>query len=168
VSGADDAATDEDTTANVAESKSPAITSPSDQLHPILLEQCTELGNDVKCHEIVETTCKTEVHNNSVYEHLMQHFFESQDLDSTPPSPTTENVQTDPSVLEKLVQETADVQLAAEAMGRLSEEDTLAHWVLEARLNGEPTRKRLKKGPRSGTRPVTRSRGPDVVERNTV
>ena len=173
MSGADDAATDEEIAANVAESKSPAITSPSDQLHPILLYPSTELGNDVKCHEIVETACKTEVHNNSVFEHLMQHFFESQDLDSTPPTPTTvflnttENVQTDPSVLENLAQETADVQLAAEAMGRLSEEDTLADWVKEARLNGQPTRKRLKKGPRSGTRPVTRSRGPDV-ERNTV
>ena len=97
----------------------------------------------------------------------MQHFFECQDLDSTPPSPTTDNVQTDALVLEKLAQEAADVQLAAEAMESLSEEDTVAHWVKEARLNGQPTKKRLKKGPRSGTRPVTRSRGPDVVEQNT-
>ena len=52
--GADDAATDEEIATNVAESKSPAITSP----YP-----STELGNDVKCHEIVETSGKTEVHN---------------------------------------------------------------------------------------------------------
>ena len=159
MSGADDAATDEEIVANVAESKSPAITSPSDQLHPILLEDGNELGNDVKSHEILETTCKSEVHNNSVFEHLMQHFFESQNLDSTPLSPTTDNVQTDPIVLEKLAQDAADVQAVAEVMERLSEEDTLAQWVKEARLNGQPARKRLKKGPRSGTRPVTRSRG---------
>ena len=34
MSSADDAAIDEEIAANVAESKSPAITSPSDQLHP--------------------------------------------------------------------------------------------------------------------------------------
>ena len=50
MSGADDIATDEEIVANVTESKSLAITSPSDQLHPILLEDGTELGNDVKSH----------------------------------------------------------------------------------------------------------------------
>ena len=52
------------------------------------------------------------------------------------------------------------MQEVVEALDRLSEEDTLAQWVKEARKNGQPSRKRLKKGPRSGTRPVTQSRGP--------
>ena len=43
MSGQDDVATDEDIIGNAAESKSPAITSPSDQLHPILLYPSTEL-----------------------------------------------------------------------------------------------------------------------------
>mgnify|MGYP007007533479 CR=1 FL=1 len=66
VSSADDATTDDEIAGNVAESKSPTITSPSDQLHPILLEDCTELGNVVKSHELFETSCKSEVHNNNV------------------------------------------------------------------------------------------------------
>ena len=143
----------------MAESKSPATTSPSDKLHPILLEDGTELGNDVKSHEILETTCKSEVHNNSVFEHLMQNFFESQNLDSTPLSPTIDNIQTDPTMLEKLARDSADVKATAEVMKRFSEEDRLVQWVKEARLNGQLTRKRLNKGPRSGTRPITRSRG---------
>ena len=51
------------------------------------------------------------------------------------------------------------MQEAAEALDRFLEEDTLAQWVKEARKNGQPSRKRLKKGSRSGTRPVTWSRG---------
>ena len=37
-----------------------------------------------------------------------------------------------------------DVQEVVEAPYRLSEEDTLAQWVKEARQNGQPPRKRLK------------------------
>ena len=57
MSGRDDAATNEDIIANEAESKSLAITSPSDQLHPIPVEDCTELGNVVKSNEILDPTC---------------------------------------------------------------------------------------------------------------
>ena len=80
MSGRDDVATDEDIIGNAAESKSPAITSPSDQLHPILMEDCTELGNVVKSNEILDLVCRFEVHNNNVFEHLMQHYFDSQNL----------------------------------------------------------------------------------------
>ena len=84
----------------------------------------------------------------------MQHFFESQNLDSTPPSPTANNFPPNPTVLEKQAQDATNVQAAAEVMKRLSKEDTLVQWVKEARLNGKPARKRLKKGPGSGTRLV--------------
>ena len=80
VSGRDDAATDEDIIDNPAESKHLAITSPSDQRHPILMEDCTELGNIVKSNEILDLVCRFEVHNNNVFEHLMQHYFDSQNL----------------------------------------------------------------------------------------
>ena len=77
-SGRDDAATDEDVIGNAAESKSPALTSPpSDQLHPSLLEDCNQLGNVVKMNEILNPKCKPEDHNNSVFEHLMHHYFDS-------------------------------------------------------------------------------------------
>ena len=42
VSGYDETVTDEEIANNMAESKSPAIISSSDQLHPILLEDCIE------------------------------------------------------------------------------------------------------------------------------
>ena len=77
MSGRDDVATDEDIIGNAAESKSLAITSPSDQLHTILMEYCTKLGNIMKSNEILDPTCKSKVYNNIVFEHLMQHFFDS-------------------------------------------------------------------------------------------
>ena len=160
MSGRDDVATDEDIIGNAAESKSHAITSPSDKLHPILMEDCIELGNVVKSNEILDPACKSEVHNNSVFEHLMQHYFDSQNLVSNPPSPAADCVPLEAILLEQLAQDAADLQEVVEALDRLSEEDTLAQWVKEARQNGQPSKKRLKKGSRSGTRPVTRSRGP--------
>ena len=66
MSGRDDVATDENIIGNVAESKSPTITSPSNKLNPIIMEDCTELGNVVKSNEILDPTCKCEVHSNSV------------------------------------------------------------------------------------------------------
>ena len=160
-SGRDDAATDEDVIGNAAESKSPALTSPpSDQLHPSLLEDCNQLGNVVKMNEILDPNPKPEDNNNSVFEHLMNHYFDSQNLVSNPPSPAADCVPLEATLLEQLAQDAADLQEAAEALDRLSEEDTLAQWVKEARQNGQPSKKRLKKGSRSGTRPVTRSRGP--------
>ena len=159
-SGPDDAATDEDVIGNAAESKSPALTSPSDQLHPSLMEDCNQLGNVVKMNEILDQNPKPEDNNNSVFEHLMHHYFDSQNLVSAPPSPAVDAVPLEATLLEQLAQDAADLQEAAEALDRLSEEDTLAQWVKEARQNGQPSKKRLKKGSRSGTRPVTRSRGP--------
>ena len=89
-----DVATDEDIISNVAESRSPVITS-SNQLHPILMEDCIELGNVVKSNEILDLVCKFEVHDNCVFEHLMQHYFDSQNLVATPPSPTVDCVPLD-------------------------------------------------------------------------
>ena len=100
MSGRDDVATDEDIIGNAAESKSPTITSPSDQLHPILMEDCTELGNVVKSNEILDPTCKSEVHNNNVFQHLMQCFFDSENHKSTPPSPIVDDVPRDPTLFE--------------------------------------------------------------------
>ena len=157
--GRDDAATDEDIISNVAESKSPAITSPLDQLQPIVMEDCNKLGNVVKMNEILNPKCKPEDHNNSVFEHLMQHYFDSQNLVSNPSSPTADCVPVDATLLDQLAQDAVDMQEVVEALDRLSEEDTLAQWVKEARKNGQPSRKRLKKRPQSGTRLVTRSRG---------
>ena len=48
VFGQDDAATDEEIDGNVAESKSSDITSLLNQLHPIVLEDCSKLGKVVK------------------------------------------------------------------------------------------------------------------------
>ena len=62
--GRDDVATDDDIIGNAAESKSPAITSPSDKLHPILMEDCIELGNVVKSNEILNPACTS----------VMQHY----------------------------------------------------------------------------------------------
>ena len=95
MSSRDDTATDEEIFGNVAESKSLAITSPSDKLHPILMEDCIELGNVVKSNEILDLVCKFEVHDNCVFEHLMQHYFDSQNLVATPPSPTVDCVPLD-------------------------------------------------------------------------
>ena len=66
MSGRDDAAMDDDIIGNAAESKSLAITSPSDKLHPILMEDCTKLGNVVKSNQILDPTCKSKVQNNNV------------------------------------------------------------------------------------------------------
>ena len=90
----------------------------------------------------------------------MHHYFDFQNLVTNPPSPAVDCVPLDVTLLEQLAQDATDLQEAAEALDRLSEEDTLAKWVKEARKNGQPSRKRLIKGPRSGTRPITRSRGP--------
>ena len=124
------------------------------------MEDFTKLGNVVKMNEILDPKCKPEDHNNNVFEHLMHHYFDSQNLVSNPPSPAADCVPLEATLLEQLAQDAADLQEAAEALDRLSEEDTLAQWVKEARQNGQPSKKRLKKGSRSGTRPVTRSRGP--------
>ena len=69
MSGRDDckSTTDEDIIGNATESKSHAMTSPSNHLHPILIEDCTKLGNVVKSDEILDPKCKTEVDNNSVF-----------------------------------------------------------------------------------------------------
>ena len=56
VSGRDDVATDEDIIGSATESKSLAITSRSYQLHPILMDDCTKLGNVVKSNEILDAT----------------------------------------------------------------------------------------------------------------
>ena len=88
----------------------------------------------------------------------MQNFFNSQNLDSTLASPTADYVPPDPNLVEQLAQDATDMQEAIEALDRLLKEDTLAPWVKEAMLNGQPPRKRLKKGAQSGTRPVTQSR----------
>ena len=75
MSGRDDVATDEDIIGNAAESKDPASyhisfrsTSPYSY---------GRLGNVVKSNETLHPMCKSEVHNNNVFEHLMQHFFDS-------------------------------------------------------------------------------------------
>ena len=159
-SGRDDAATDEDVIGNAAESKSPALKYPSDQLHPSLMEDCNQLGNVVKMNEILDPNPKPEDNNNNVFEHLMHHYFDSQNLVSNPPSPAADYVPLEATLLEQLEQDAADLQEAPEALDRLSEEDTLAQWMKEVQQNGQPSKKRLKKGSRSRTRPVTRSRGP--------
>ena len=135
-SGRDDAATDEDGIGSAAESKSPALTSPpSDQLHPSLLEDCNKLGNVVKMNEILDPNPKPEDNNNNVFEHLMHHYFDSQNLVSNPPSPSANCVPLEVTLLEQLAQDAADLQEAVEALDMLSEEDTLAQWVKEARQN---------------------------------
>ena len=88
----DDAATDEDVIGNAAESKSPTLTSPSDKLHPNLMEDCNKLGNVVKMNEILDPNPKPEDNNNNVFEHLMHHYFDSQNLVSNPPSPAADCV----------------------------------------------------------------------------
>ena len=143
-SGRNDATTDEDIIGNVVESKSPAITSPSDQLHPSIMEDCNELGNVVKMNEILYPKCKPEDHNNCVFEHLMQHYFDSQNLVSNPLSPAVDCVPLDATLLAQLAQVAADVQEVVEALDRLLDEDTFAQWVKEARQNGQPSRKMLK------------------------
>ena len=114
----------------------------------------------MKMNEILDPNLKPEDNNNNVFEHLMNHYFDSQNLVCNPPSPAADCVPLEATLLEQLAQDAADLQEAVEALDRLSEEETLAQWVKEARQNGKPSKKRLKKGSRSGTRPVTRSRGP--------
>ena len=101
----------------------------------------------MKSHEILDPACKYEVHNKNVFEHWMHDFFDSRNLESTPASPTANDVPPDPTLLVQLSQDTVDAEEAAEVVDRLSEEDTLVQWVKEARLNRKPSRKRLKKGP---------------------
>ena len=108
-SGRDDAATDEDIIGNAGESKILDIISPLDQLHPSLMEDCNQLGNIVKMNEILDPKCKPEDHNNSVFEHLMQHYFNSQNLVSNPSSPTADCVPLDATLLEQLAQDMANV-----------------------------------------------------------
>ena len=55
---------------NVSQSKIPTQTSPSNKLHPILVEGCSELCKSGKKNEIRDPTCKSKVHNNNVFEHL--------------------------------------------------------------------------------------------------
>ena len=74
------------------------------------------------------TTCK-----KSDFEHSMQQFFESQHLATTPPSPKRDVVEPHPPLLEQLAKEAANVPLAEDEVDMLSEEDTLAPWVKEAR-----------------------------------
>ena len=66
-SGRDDAATNEDVIGNAVESKSPALTSPSDQLHPSLLEDCNQLGNVMKMNEILDPNPKPEDNLTTVF-----------------------------------------------------------------------------------------------------
>ena len=124
------------------------------------MEDFTKLGNVVKMNEIFDPKCKPEDHNNNVFEHLMKHYFNPPNLVSNPPSHAVDCVPLDATLLEQLVQDATDMQEAVEALDMFSEENTLVQWVKEARQNGKPSRKRLKKGPRLGTRPVTRSSGP--------
>ena len=56
MSNREDVATDEDIIGSATESKSLAITSRSYQLHPILMDDCTKLGNVVKSNEILDAT----------------------------------------------------------------------------------------------------------------
>ena len=85
----------------------------------------------------------------------MHHYFDSQNLVSNPPSPAANCVPLEATLLEQLAQDATDLQENAEALVRLSKEDTLTQWVKKERHNGQPSKKRLKKGSRSGTRPVT-------------
>ena len=80
----------------------------------------------LKSNEILDPTCKSEVHNHNVFDHLMQYIFDSQNLDSTPPSPTDDNVPLYPTLLEQLAQDAVDAQEAIEALDRLLSEDILA------------------------------------------
>ena len=67
VSDRDDAAMVKELFGNVADSKSLAQSSPSYQLHPILMEDWSELSKPMKNKEIGNPTCKSNVHNNSVF-----------------------------------------------------------------------------------------------------
>ena len=96
-SGRDDAATDEYVIGNAAESKT---SPPSDQLHPGLLEDCNKLGNVMKMNEILDPNPKPEDNSNSVFEHLMNHYFDSQNLVSNPPCPAVECVPLEATLLE--------------------------------------------------------------------
>ena len=96
------------------------------------MEDCNQLGNVVKMNEILDPNPKIEDNNNSVFEHLMHHYLDSQNLVSNPPSPTAHCVPLQATLLEQLAQDAADLQEAAKALDRLSEEDTLAQWVKEA------------------------------------
>ena len=80
------------------------------------------MGKFVRNHEIGDPTCKSKVHNNNVFEHLMKQFFESQNLESTPPNPKPNDVVTNPTLREQLAQQATQSE---EALDRLSEEDTL-------------------------------------------
>ena len=73
------------------------------------MDDCTELGNVVKSNETLDPTCKSEVHNKIVFEHLMQYFFDSQNLVSTQLSPTADCVPPDATLLEQLVQDAVNV-----------------------------------------------------------
>ena len=95
----------------------------------------------------------------------MHHYFDSENLVSNPPSPAADCVPLEATLLEQLAQDTTDLQEGVEALDRLSEEDTLAQWVKEARQNGQPSKKRLKKGSRSGTMSITRQGALDSMIR---
>ena len=66
----------------------------------------------------------------------MQQFFESQHFATTPPSPTCDVVELHPPLLEKLATETTNAPFEEDAVDMLSEEDTLAQWLKEAKLDG--------------------------------
>ena len=77
------------------------------------MDDCTELGNVVKSNETLDPTCKSEVHNNSVFEHLMQHYFDSQNRVSCPPRPTGDCVPLYATLLDQLAQDVVDVHKVA-------------------------------------------------------
>ena len=106
------------------------------------MEDCNELGKFVRNHEIGDPTCKSKVHNNNVFEHLMKQFFESQNLESTPPNPKPNDVVTNPTLREQLAQQATQSE---EALDRLSEEDTLNGWKKQGKMGNY-----LEKGWRRG------------------
>ena len=90
------------------------------------MEVCIELGKSAQNNEIVEQVRNFHVKLNFVFEHLMQQFFESQHLATTPPSPTCDVVELHPPILEQLMKEATDAHLEEDVVDMLSEEDTLA------------------------------------------
>ena len=87
---------------DVVEIKSLAHASPSDQFHSLLVEDCSELGNTAQNNEIVNPPGNLDVQKKCVFEHLMQQFFESQHLATTPPRLTLVVLELHPPLLKHL------------------------------------------------------------------
>ena len=95
------------------------------------MEDCNQLGNAAKMNEILDPNPKSEDNNNSVFEHLMHHYFNSQNLVSNPPSLAADCVPLEATLLEQLAQDAADLQEAVVGGGHsgVMGERSAAEWA---------------------------------------